>query len=150
MMRRTLAIVPLFVLMQGGVQAGNYFSCTTFPDYGLHVTFVVHYAVVSSGSRQVVLLVSDQQTYPCTNYRLDSGVSVTGQKVLVSMSGNVIKPDVCVAAAGPAQYQTALPVAPGTYDLDFARGGAVDQYRLIVTPTAISITTIESSFSRPE
>jgi hypothetical protein len=148
-MRRAFAIVPLLSIVMLGNGPDNYFRCTTFPDYGLHITFVVHYAFVPSGTQQVVLLVSDQQTYPCTNYQLDSGVSVTGQTVRVSMSGNVIKPDVCVTSSGPAQYQTALPLVPGTYALEFARSNAVDRYRLTVTPSAIEITTIESSFTRP-
>ena len=141
-------MVPLFLLMQS-TQPDNYFRCTTFPDYGLHLTFVVHYAPVSAGSHQVLLIVSDQQTYPCTNYQLESGTSVVGQNIQVSMSGRVLKPDVCLTATGPAQYQTALPLAPGTYDLDFARGGSVDRYRLTLTTSAVSITTIESSFTRP-
>jgi hypothetical protein len=66
------------------------------------------------------------------------------------MSGRVLKPDVCLTATGPAQYQTALPIAPGTYELEFARGSALDRYRLTVTASAISVTTIESSFTRPQ
>ena len=65
------------------------------------------------------------------------------------MSGRVLKPDVCLTASGPARYQTALPIAPGTYDLDFAQGAAVDRYRLTVTTNTVSIATIESSFTRP-
>lgn len=146
-MRRALAMVPLLLLMQS-TRPDNYFSCTTFPDYGLHITFVVHYAPVS-GAQQVMLLVSDQRTYPCANYQLESGTRVAGQSVRVSMSGNVIKPDVCLTSTGPAQYQTTLPLVPGTYALEFARSGALDRYRLTVTPSAIEITTIESSFTRP-
>lgn len=148
-MRRAFAIVPLLtVLLSTGPRPDNYFSCTTFPDFGLHLTFVVHYAP-ASGSQQVVLLVSDQRTYPCTNYQLESGTSVAGQTVRVSISGNVIKPDVCLTSTGPAQYQTTLPLVSGTYSLEFARSGAVDRYRLTVTPSAIEITTIESTFTRP-
>lgn len=157
MMRRTLAVVPLLsmLMLQTSVRTAvhdNFFSCTMFPGpegTQLQLVFVVHYAPVPSGAHQVVLLVSDQQTYPCMNYQLDGGTSVAGQTIRVTMSGRVIKPDVCMTATGPAQYQAALPIAPGTYDLDFAQGGAVDRYRLTVTASAISITTIESSFTRP-
>ena len=152
MVRRTLAMVPLLVLMQS-TRPDNYFACRMFPGpegTQLQIVFVVHYAPVSAGQHQVLLIVSDQQTYPCTNYQLESGTSVVGQNIQVSMSGRVLKPDVCLTATGPAQYQTALPIAAGTYDLDFARGGAVDRYRLTVTASAISITTIESSFTHPQ
>jgi len=156
-MRRTLAVPVLsLLLLQTSVQTnvrGNYFSCRMFPGpegTQLQLVFVVHYAPVSAESHQVLLIVSDQQSYPCTNYQLESGTSVVGQNIQVSMSGRVLKPDVCLTAIGPAQYQTALPVAPGTYELEFARGSALDRYRLTVTASAISVTTIESSFTRPQ
>lgn len=157
-MRRTLMVVPLLslLMLQTSVRTnvhGNYFSCRMFPGpegTQLQLVFVVHYAPVSAGPRHVLLLVSDQQTYPCMNYQLDGGTNVAGQTIRVTMSGRVIKPDACMTATGPAQYQAALPIAPGTYDLDFTQGGAVDRYRLTVTASAISITTIESSFTRPE
>jgi len=157
MVRRTLALVPLLslLMLQTSVQTnvrGNYFACRMFPGpegTQLQLVFVVHYAPVSAGSHQVLLVVSDQQSYPCTNYQLESGTSVLGQTINVSISGRVLKPDVCLTATGPAQYQTALPVGPGTYDLDFERGDALDRYRLIVTASAVSVTTIESSFTRP-
>ncbi|HUC39265.1 MAG TPA: hypothetical protein VMR92_00410 [Gemmatimonadales bacterium] len=152
-MRRAFAIVPLLstVMLSTG-RPDNYFSCTMFPGpEGTQgqLTFAVRYAVSPAGAEQVVLLVSDQATYPCMNYQLESGLSVAGQDILVSMSGRILKPDVCLTATGPAQYQTALPIAPGTYSLEFARSGAVDRYRLTVTATAIAISTIESSFTRP-
>jgi len=155
-MRPTLAVVPLLIVLQTSVQTnvhGNYFACRMFPGpegTQLQLVFVVHYAAVSAGSHQVLLIVSDQQTYPCTNYQLESGTSVVGQSIQVSMSGRVLKPDVCLTATGPAQYQTALPIAPGRYELEFARGSALDRYRLTVTASAISVTTIESSFTRPQ
>ena len=149
MRRASFVIVPLFSVVALNTGPDNYFSCTTFPDYGLHITFVVHYAPISAGSQQVLLHVSDQRTYPCANYQIESATSITGQTIRVSMSGNVIKPDVCMTSTGPAQYQTALPLVPGTYELEFARSSATDRYRLTMTPSAIEITTIASSFTRP-
>ncbi|PYO93071.1 MAG: hypothetical protein DMD62_11225 [Gemmatimonadetes bacterium] len=152
MLRRALVIVPLLSAVMLNTRPDNYFACTMFPGPDgtqLQLVFVVHYAPVPSGAHQVVLLVSDQQSYPCMNYQLDGGMNVAGQTIRVTMSGSVIKPDVCMTATGPAQYQTALPVAPGTYDLDFERGASLDRYRLTVTTSAISITTVESSFTRP-
>ena len=154
MRRRALAIVPLLSTVMLNTGPDNYFSCTMFPGpqgTQLQIVFVVHYAPVGNagGAQQVVLVISDQQAYPCTNYQLESGTSVLGQDVLVTLSGRVIKPDVCLAATGPAQYSTALPIGNGTYALEFARGGVVDRYRLTVTANAISITTIESDFTHP-
>ncbi len=152
MLRRALVIVPLLSAVMLSIGRDNYFSCTMFPGpegtLGQR-TFAVHYAVSQSPTEQVVLLVSDQETYPCMNYQLESGLSIAGHTIRVSMSGRVLKPDVCLTATGPAQYRTALPIAPGTYSLEFERSGSVDRYRLTVTASAIEIATLESSFTRP-
>ncbi len=98
---------------------------------------------------QIVLMLTTETEYPCSNYRLVSELSVTGNVIQVSVSHRVTKPTVCDDAIGPAGFRAALPNAVGTYTLELARDGVTDRYSVAITQTEIAITTLEAQFTHP-
>lgn len=107
------------------------------------------YWVDSPPPPQIVLRVTTANEYECMNYWIESELGVADRLLRVEMSGRVTIGEVCLTAIGPAQYKTALPITEGVYTLSFARGGQTDRYTLTVTQTEFTISTIESSFTRP-
>ena len=100
-------------------------------------------------AQQIVLLVQDDQAYPCMNYQIESDLSIQDNSIRVAMTGTIKKPEICLTAIGPAIYRTALGIGNGAYELAFVRQGLTDRYVVTVTETAIQITTRESHFTRP-
>jgi hypothetical protein len=94
-------------------------------------------------------MISTETQYPCSNYRLVSALSVTGNVMRVSVSHRVTKPSICDDAIGSAGFRAALPNAVGTYTLEFARDGVTDRYSVAITQTEIAITTLEATFTHP-
>jgi len=118
------------------------------PEGGL-LTFEVREVPWDPPSPRIVLFVSNDTTYPCLNYRIENELTVQNHSIRVAMSGVVSAPNVCLNAIGPAQIRSPLPIADGTYTLEFVRGGQTDRYVLTVTASAIQITILEARFTRP-
>ncbi|MGE5803112.1 MAG: hypothetical protein ACM358_12745 [Gemmatimonadota bacterium] len=118
------------------------------PEGGL-LTFEVREVDWDPPTPRIVLFVSNDETYPCLNYRIENELTVDNHSILVAMSGAVTPPTVCLTAIGPAQIRSPLPIADGTYTLEFVRGGVTDRYTLTVTVSAIHIATLDSHFTRP-
>jgi hypothetical protein len=98
---------------------------------------------------QIVLFLATEQQYPCMNYQLESELAIQADKVHIDVSGRVTIGEICLTAIGPAQFRAVLPIAEGTYALEFTRAGLTDRYTLTVTETAIEIATREAHFTRP-
>lgn len=118
------------------------------PEGGL-LTFEVREVPWDPPTPRIVLFVSNDSTYPCLNYRIENELTVQNHSIRVAMSGAVSAPNVCLTAIGPAQIRSPLPIADGTYTLEFVRGGLTDRYVLTVTASAIQITPLETHFTRP-
>src|SRR5687767_6108133 len=69
-------------------------------------------------AHQIVLLVQDDQGYPCANYQIESNWSIQDHSIRVAMTGAVKKPEICLTAIGPAIYRTALGIGNGVYELE--------------------------------
>ena len=113
------------------------------------LTFEVREVDYWGPAPQIVLLVQDDQVYPCMNYQIESDLSIQDHSIRVAMTGAIQKPEGCLAAIGPAIYRTALGIGNGAYELEFARQGLTDRYVISVTEIAVQITTRESHFTRP-
>jgi len=136
----TLALVTLTALS----------ACKILVPAGTSLlTFEVREVNWDPPSPQIVLFVSDDKTYSCLNFQIDNELIVHDHSIRVAMSGAVTAPNVCLTAIGPAQIRSPLPIAEGTYTLEFARAGVTDRYRLAVTASAILIFPIEARFTRP-
>ena len=113
------------------------------------LTFEVREVAWDPPTPRIVLFVSDDKTYPCFNFGIENDLSVQNQSIRVEMSGAITAPSICLEAIGPAQIRSPLPIAEGTYSLEFVRGGATDFYTLIVTKSTIQIIPVETHFTRP-
>jgi hypothetical protein len=97
----------------------------------------------------IALILETVTTYPCANFQLLSQLVTAGTVLRVNVTDEVVKPEVCLTAIGPAGFRVALPVTVGTYALEFTRDGVTDRYGVTITATAIEIATIESHFTQP-
>ena len=98
---------------------------------------------------QIALFLATEKQYPCMNYNLESTLGIQADNVHVDISGRVTIGEICLTAIGPAQFRAVLPIAAGTYVLEFTRASLTDRYTLIVTDTAIEIVTRDAHFTRP-
>lgn len=108
-----------------------------------------HYVNDPPPAPHIALILETTTQYPCANYQLVSQLTTAGTVLRVSVTDEVVKPEVCLTAIGPAGFRVNLPVTIGTYALEFTRDGVTDRYSVTVTATAIEIVMIEAQFTTP-
>ena len=107
------------------------------------------YYVDSPPPPQIVLIVSTQTEYRCSNYELAHEFRPAGDLMQVTVFSRVNEPDGCADLVGPAQFRVALPVTIGTYRLELIRNAVTDRYSVAITDTTIDIATVEAHFTHP-
>ncbi len=72
------------------------------------------------------LWISSVETFPCSNYRIEGTVQMSGPNINIRLD-DVRQPDTCVGAAGPARSFMAIGQLPeGTYNISLSLGNAIE------------------------
>jgi len=84
------------------------------------------------------------EIFPCFNYGLLTN-EFTNDNELVIRFNEIITPEICLTAFGPAISYIDLP--ENTDKITFINGNIIDKYSIEIIQTKISITLIESNFT---
>lgn len=84
------------------------------------------------------------EIYPCINYGLSTTEFINGNELIVRFE-QIIEPELCLTAFGPATAYIELP--ENTNKVTFLNGGVIDKYFIDINDQKISITLIENNFT---
>ncbi|MEM6718343.1 MAG: hypothetical protein AAF611_03410 [Bacteroidota bacterium] len=90
------------------------------------------------------LKLSTEEIYPCINYNLISSEFVVGNELIVRFD-EVVEPEVCLTALGPAISYIDVP--ENISFLTLLNGNTIDRYTIEITTEKVIITLIETNFT---
>ncbi|WP_027078035.1 hypothetical protein [Maribacter antarcticus] len=84
------------------------------------------------------------EIFPCINYGLSTTEFINGNELIVRFN-QIIEPELCLTAIGPATSYIELP--QNTNKVTFINGSIIDKYSIEINEQKISITLIENNFT---
>ena len=84
------------------------------------------------------------EEFPCINYIISTTEFTSGNEIIIRFD-DIIKPEWCFTAIGPAVSYLDLP--ENTRKVTFINGNVVDQYAVEINQEKVSITRIEKNFT---
>lgn len=116
------------------------------------VIFRISEAYESYGTEQDPVLYLTMQTekiYGCCNFSIAADIDFTPDVITVSLR-EVIKPEICLTALGPALFREPFPVPPGTYTFTVRTADSTDTHTLVITDSSVVIRPGSTGISRPD
>jgi hypothetical protein len=133
-----LAAIAGLTLRPAG-SAGPEFGFSIVEDYSTYAT------PVSPG---LYFKVYTAASFPCVNYGIPPIVSLVDRHLSVDL-GEIVKPDTCLTAIGPATGHAELNLPDGHYYLTISSRGRTDTYDLDVTSSKTSLNSTSTAFTEP-
>ncbi len=96
----------------------------------------------------VGILMSSEQIFGCMNYSILHLLHQRGNDIHLSIHGATIGP-ICATALGPATAINFPDLPVGSYSFRVMMNGRNDRYDLTITHTAIRLSPMDTSISRP-
>ncbi|MDC9722656.1 MAG: hypothetical protein PSN34_07765 [Urechidicola sp.] len=84
------------------------------------------------------------EIFPCVNYTLSTTEFIKGNELIIRFD-EIIEPEICLTALGPAISYIDLPI--NTNKLTFINGNTIDKYSIDINEQKISVTLIENNFT---
>lgn len=84
------------------------------------------------------------EIFPCVNYTLSTTEFIKGNELIIRFD-EIIEPEICLTALGPAISYIDLPL--NTNKLTFINGNTIDKYSIDINEQKISVTLIENNFT---
>lgn len=84
------------------------------------------------------------EIFPCINYGISTTEFMNGSELIVRFE-EIIEPELCLTAIGPATSYIELP--QNTNKVTFLNGNIIDKYSIEINQQKISITLIENNFT---
>ncbi len=84
------------------------------------------------------------EIFPCINYGLSTTEFINGNELIVRFN-QIIQPELCFTALGPAISYIELP--ENTNKVTFLNGSVIDKYSIDINEQKTSITLIENNFT---
>ncbi|MFH4968140.1 hypothetical protein V8G61_08040 [Gaetbulibacter sp. M240] len=147
----------IFVLIEFAFIAcsSNNDGLITDPDYAEYITenaidteinFMAEEIYTTNESQEPVLKLKliSSKIYPCINYQLSTTEFINGNELIVRFE-QIIEPDICLTALGPATASIDLP--ENISKLTFLNGIVIDKYSVAINEQKISVTLIENKFT---
>ena len=84
------------------------------------------------------------EIFPCVNYGISTTEFTNGNELIIRFN-QILEPEVCLTAIGPAVSYIDLPI--NTDKITFINGNIIDRYSIEINQEKISITFIENNFT---
>ena len=84
------------------------------------------------------------EIFPCVNYILSTTEFKEGNELIIRFN-EIIEPEICLTAPGPAISYIDLP--QNTNKVTFINGNTIDKYSIDINEQKISVTLIENNFT---
>ena len=110
-------------------------------DSKIILKFYESYPVINDkeiGVPQIYLSLFTEKLYPCCNYRLKLQKTINGNYINIRIY-NVIEPNICMTAFGPALEVLPLDLQNGEYNLRIYSNQVVDNYIVTISDEKISV-----------
>lgn len=98
---------------------------------------------------RIIFSMRTEEIFPCANFSIHYDIDRSRNQVRIRVL-EIIRPDICLTALGPARAGFELPLETGRYDLALVSGSLADVYSVAVTDDRIDVESRSATFSRPE
>lgn len=102
----------------------------------------------SVSTPQFYVELKTEKEYGCFNYSIPAEIKVEEKSIVIEILG-IYKPDVCLAAIGPARTRIKLAQLSGFYEINITNNNFSDKYNLLVTDSLIIIDGKETTDTKP-
>ena len=123
----------------------NYAEYITEHIIDTEINFMAEEIYTTNQAQEPVLKLKliSSKIYPCINYQLSTTEFINGNELIVRFE-QIIEPEVCLTAIGPATSYIEL--SENISKLTFLNGNAVDTYDLNINEQKISVTPVVFNF----
>ena len=124
----------------------EYFEFITENSIDTDINFMPEEIYNTNESQEPLLKLKliTSENFPCVNYVLTTTEFINGNEIIIRFD-EIIEPEVCLTAIGPAISYIDLPV--NTNKVTFINGNVIDKYSIEINQEKISITLIENNFT---
>jgi hypothetical protein len=102
---------------------------------------------VGKGAPEIRLLIETERIYSHLGAQIHGEVRISGREITFRADHVTECSGICLAAIGPAQHRTLLPLEHGDYTLSVTADGRTDRYRVRVTAEAIEMQPLAATFT---
>lgn len=110
------------------------------------INFMTEEIYTTNDTQEPVLKLKliSSEIFPCVNYILSTTEFTKGNEIIIRF-GEIIEPEICLTALGPAISYIDLPL--NTNKVTFINGNRIDKYSIDINEQKISVTLIENNFT---
>lgn len=102
---------------------------------------------VGTGAPEIRLLIETERIYSALGAQIHGEVRISGREIIIRADHVTECSGICLAAIGPAQHGTLLPLEHGDYTLTVTAAGSTDRYRVLITADAIEMQPLAATFT---
>lgn len=104
----------------------------------------VHYSPNTPQTPSLILALNTVEIYRCDNYTLGITKFTNGNELIIRLD-EVLSPEICLTAFGPASTYIDLP--ENISNITFINGNIIDKYSIDIDQEKVSITPIQNKFT---